>query len=830
MRKAKQTKTGRPPSGQAAPYLQSRRRIWLFRVCAAVLVPALVLGGAEVVLRAAGLGAPAAFFLSRDIQGRDCLIQNDRFGWRFLGRRMSRTPHPFVLPEAKAPRTVRVFVLGESAAYGDPQPAFGLSRVLEVLLRDRFPGLRFEVVNAAMTAINSHAILPIARDCARRRGDLWVLYMGNNEVVGPYGAGTVFGQQSPPLALIRTGLALKATRIGQVMDSVRDRLSRGPADPGEWGGMAMFTGHQVRPDDPRMEAVYAHFERNLSDILDAGIRSGTRVVVCTVAGNLRDCAPFGSLHRPDLSDMERAEWRRDYEAGVQAQKAGQPAQAADAFTRAGRIDETFADLQFRWAQCCLALGWDAEALRRFTLARDYDTLRFRSDTRLNDLVHKVCRGLQQKGIAFVDGQATLASNSPNGIVGRELLHEHVHLRFEGNYLLARAIADQAARLVPEIGAEVATPQPEWLSAEACAGRLALTDWDRYQALTSMRARLADPPFTSQLNHAEQCRRVQQEIEQVLPAVQPTSLERAAEVYREAVRLAPDDWMLHENQAYLLQRQGELQAAIESWRRVHQLLPHYAQALCQMGLLLATQGQGQEAVQALQEALRMEPDSFVALDGMAHALADQGRHAEAVRYYARALRLKPMFSPSHLGMAVSLKALGRDGEADAHIRQAAQHPLNTAAALKAVAKACMDQGWMDQAVTHFTKALGLDPTDAVAHLHLGEALAALGRRGEAQAHYAEAVHLNPGLPEAHFRMGYELGRQGKDAEAMGYFREALRIKPDFLEARLNLGVALMLVGRTDEAIEHLQAVLQVEPNHPTALRHLKKLQDRAQPVR
>ena len=46
-----------------------------------------------------------------------------------------------------------------------------------------------------MTAINSHAILPIARECARRDGDLWIIYMGNNEMVGPFGAGTVFGSR-----------------------------------------------------------------------------------------------------------------------------------------------------------------------------------------------------------------------------------------------------------------------------------------------------------------------------------------------------------------------------------------------------------------------------------------------------------------------------------------------------------------------------------------------------------------------------------------------------------------------------------------------------------
>ena len=79
---------------------------------------------------------------------------------------------------------------------GDPEPAFGFGRILQVLLQAKYPARHFEVVNVAITAINSHVIRQIARDCAPRQGDLWIIYMGNNEVVGPFGAGTVFGAQA----------------------------------------------------------------------------------------------------------------------------------------------------------------------------------------------------------------------------------------------------------------------------------------------------------------------------------------------------------------------------------------------------------------------------------------------------------------------------------------------------------------------------------------------------------------------------------------------------------------------------------------------------------
>src|SRR5271170_7183820 len=206
--RSKGSSSGHRPLPAPVPPL-SRRRLWLFRLAAAVLGPLLLLLALEAGLRLAGVGHPMSFFLPLRIDGKDCLIENDRFGWRFFGPDMARAPFPFVIPKAKPPGTIRVFVFGESAAYGDPQPEFGLSRVLEALLEGRFAGQHFEVVNTAMTAINSHVILPIARDCAAQNGDFWVIYMGNNEVVGPYGSGTVFGPRGASRTLVRAGVAFK---------------------------------------------------------------------------------------------------------------------------------------------------------------------------------------------------------------------------------------------------------------------------------------------------------------------------------------------------------------------------------------------------------------------------------------------------------------------------------------------------------------------------------------------------------------------------------------------------------------------------------------------
>ena len=210
----------------------SRRKLWRFRLMALIGAPLLFFGLLELSLRLAGFGYPTAFLLKSSNHGEKTFVQNDQFGWRFFGPRAARQPFATSIPREKPPDTVRIFVFGESAAYGDPQPRFGLPRMLEAMLGLRHPGKKFEVVNAAMTGINSHVILPLARDCAEARGDVWVIYMGNNEVVGPFGAGTVFGSQTLPLSLIRAGLTLKATRTGKLFDALRQSAQKNAAGSG----------------------------------------------------------------------------------------------------------------------------------------------------------------------------------------------------------------------------------------------------------------------------------------------------------------------------------------------------------------------------------------------------------------------------------------------------------------------------------------------------------------------------------------------------------------------------------------------------------------------
>ena len=285
------------------------------------------------------------------------------------------------------------------------------------------------MVCAAITGISSHTILPIARECAGHQGDLWLVYMGNNEMIGPFGAETVFGARAPSTAFVRATLALKTTRTGQLLDALTGQLKGRSPSRKSWGGMQMFLEGRLRHDDPARLRAYANFSRNLEAILRAAQRAGLPVALSTVAVNLKDCAPFASLHAAGLAPNDAAAWNKAYAEGVALENAGSHRAALALYQNAARIDPYYADLQFRMGKCELALTNYSQARRNFELAVDYDALAFRAGTVINQTIKAAVARHAGQGVYLVDAAEALAQASPARIPGCELFYEHVHLQF-----------------------------------------------------------------------------------------------------------------------------------------------------------------------------------------------------------------------------------------------------------------------------------------------------------------------------------------------------------------------------------------------------------------
>ena len=508
----------------------SRKRSLLLQVSAAVLLPVLLLGLIEEGLRAFNVGFPTALTVSCTVHGQAASCYNLFFPAPFFPPGMIKTPQAYAIPAQKAPMTYRIFVLGESAAMGDPDPAYAFSRYLEVMLRQRYPSVRFEVVNTGSVAINSHVLLPIAKGVAPERPDLFIIYSGNNEVVGPYGPGTALTSSGLSLPVIRGSIWIRSTRIGQLLTKVATQKR-------EWGGMEMFLDRQVPASSPLMKNVYANFEKNLRDTIAVARNAGARVIVSTVATNLRDCAPFASRHREGLSERDIQAWTEFMRQGSTLESSRNYADALRVYQSAERIDDQYAELEFRIARTWWNLGDYRAAKQHFARARDLDTLRFRADSRINEINRAASTN---NGVELVDADEILSDGSANDVIGSDLVYEHVHMTPAGNYLLARAMFSQiVAKMPSEIAAS--SKGSEVPTEEDCEQRLAFTGYDRLRISNEMAQRLQKPPFTNQLNHSDQLLRIMFKTQE-----SPESADATVSQYEWAIRQNPDDRVLRYN--------------------------------------------------------------------------------------------------------------------------------------------------------------------------------------------------------------------------------------------------------------------------------------------
>ena len=295
--------------------------------------------------------------------------------------------------------------------------------------------------------------------------------------------------------------------------------------------MEMFLDQQVPANSPLMQQAYANYEENLRDTIRIAQSAGAKVVVSTVATNLKDCAPFASLHRKNMSQDELKKWSALVQQGSELDAANSPAEALKQYEAAAAIDDEYAELEFRIARAAWRLGDYKAAREHFLRERDLDALRFRADSEINEINRSVAASTR---VALADAEKILSDAARDGIIGTDLIYEHVHMTPEGNYLLARAMFAEIAPTLPQ-GTQSSEPPSE----AECERLLALTGYDRWRLANEMFGRLQKAPFTNQLNHSEQLFHFGWGAQR--PNENPND---TVAKYQWAIARHPDDSMLH----------------------------------------------------------------------------------------------------------------------------------------------------------------------------------------------------------------------------------------------------------------------------------------------
>lgn len=394
----------------------------------------------ELTLRAFHYGGNLSLFVpSESIAG--FMKVNDNVGRRYFSAAgvTPETAHD-IFRAVKAANAFRLFVLGESTTAGYPYMYNGsMSKMLYQRLLDYFPEREMEVVNLAMPAINSFSLLDLTHEALAQQPDALIIYCGHNEFYGALGVGSTesLGRWR---WVINQYLRLQRLKM---MLFLRDQLEAvkkwfRSAAPGESRPSStlmeqMVADQQISYQGEVYQRARQFFKANLQDIIFAAREQGVRVILSNLVSNVRDQAPFVSMYSPGT---DRAAFESEFERGTQLVAAGNFSRAFAVYDSLRRIDESPAMLHFQIGKCQEAMGNFSEARRAYDRARDVDGLRFRASADFNAVIQEV---IQATGAVLVDMEAAFEQASPNGLIGKNLMLEHVHPNVQGYFIMGREL-------------------------------------------------------------------------------------------------------------------------------------------------------------------------------------------------------------------------------------------------------------------------------------------------------------------------------------------------------------------------------------------------------
>lgn len=360
------------------------------------LIPVVLLAVSEAALRLAGQGGHAPLFREIGAAAGGLLVEVD---WRgsqsyFFNRKPGRGAchqQSFLMP--KPPGVVRIFLAGESAIQGFPQPLpLSAGAFLEAMLEDAWPGRDVEVINLGTTAVASFAVADMVKQALRYAPDLVIVYAGNNEFFGAYGVSSQHYAGSHP-RILRLTRALHGLAVVQWVAGWRPPVAEAPDSLME----GMMREQQLAPESRLRARAADLLEAHITRMARAARAAGVPLMVCSLACNERDLAPIGG---------------------------GAAALAA-----------------FEAAQTALAAGRVAEAAADFQRAIDLDLQPWRPTTPQQEVLRRVA---QEPGVWWCDVRAAFRAESPGGLIGWELMDDHVHPSLAGQCALARAMVERLA--------------------------------------------------------------------------------------------------------------------------------------------------------------------------------------------------------------------------------------------------------------------------------------------------------------------------------------------------------------------------------------------------
>lgn len=455
----------------------------------------MFLGALELGLRSAGLFDPTELrdpYLGFPGTARLYRVEDDAEDApeRRTSPNKRRAYRDVRFPVSKDKAELRVFCIGGSSLQLErfSSPAAAFPDFLELYLGAAAPERTPRVINAGGGATGSVQNLVVLREVLEYEPDLLMVYPegGEKNLIPPAPGGilAVRDEASPARVLARTRLAPL-----HVYAAARESLVLlQPADSSAWLRSAFsaiaayaysrpfdeqtFAGmFELKADRPpvlmphvipeaEIERGHARLRRNLEAMADLAAERGVPLVFVVPQRNAE--SSFYLRFHIDPSEIRPGAldtWRRSYDEGLAAKRAGRHAEAVAALeqVRATYVVDRDDILAFYLAECHVALGRREDALREYGLS-----------VRRHPLLILLREVAERKRVPLIDPFEALVAESGGGVPGHELFIDSVHPFPAACRVIARSILE--GLLAQRVLDPLRTPDPARLAAveERCA--------------------------------------------------------------------------------------------------------------------------------------------------------------------------------------------------------------------------------------------------------------------------------------------------------------------------------------------------------------------------
>ncbi len=500
------------------------------------------------------------------------------------------TPQKDLFLKKKPENGYRIFVLGGSTTAGFP---YGnnimFSRILNFRLSDAFPDKTIEVINVAMTAINSYTLLDFIGEILANKPDALLIYAGHNEFYGALGVSSMesLGRNR---GVVKAYLRLERFRTFLLVRDFVGQIRR-------WLGKTLNAESLANPTATLMERIVVdqaipfgsplydsgkqQFAQNLREILQRAQAANVPVITSELICNIRDQHPFESV-----------------------QVASLPA-AASVFQFAQKLDERH---QYE------------EAKEAYYRAKDLDALRFRAAEEFNQIIHKVSAEFE---VPVVPLKSYFENASPHRLIGDNLVVDHLHPNITGYFLMADAFFNtmRGAKLIAaEWNPDLIKPsqfyQENW----------GMTRLDTLVAEINIRYLKGSWPFQARALS-------NRSLDGYHPSNKLESL-----VYQILVNEKVSLEIGHYELAQYYQQQRDYEAALREYKALNYTLPQEASFYQYSAEILLKMNRFDEALTVLLKSLQYQ-DTFYANKWCGQIYLKNGENYQAVEYLEKARRMK-----------------------------------------------------------------------------------------------------------------------------------------------------------------------------------------------